>query len=209
MEKKLILLLLLFVCIHSSGTLYAQWTEEDSVLIEDILSGKRQIYLNPETLKAIKEGTLINIEQLQPKLLSAPPILPLCKDFDIAPVDSLYDSEIDFSTMPPAVFALYIHSKNIRSETIDSLLRGAFTMPDLTDKNWLKIGNTPITVTARADNIYNNTVKDGYKRGGFVGTARITFSLNDILMGIFSKTERNKRRNKKKAQAWKTYNDYP
>lgn len=180
----------MFVCIHSSGTMYAQWTEKDSLWLKDVLSGKEQIRLNPETKEAIEKGTFINTDPSTPKLIAAPPVLPISRDFDIAPPDTSDTEEVS-------------------SDDTLKVSAGAFALPDLRDKNRIRIGNTPVTVAAKAGNIYNEQVKDGYKRGGFTGSLRITFSLNDILMGIFDKTERNKRRNKKRAQAWKIYNDYP
>ena len=205
-KKKLISLLLVYL---SPISVYAQWTEKDSLWLDGVLSGKEQIRLNPETMKAIREGTFINTDPSVPKLLSAPPILPISQEFDIAPQDTLFGDTIDYRTMPPAVYALYRHHKAAKSDTIERLLENAFSMPDLTDKERVRIGKSPVTIAAKAENIYNDAVKDGQKRGGFTGSARVTFSLNDILMGIFNKTERNKRRNKKRAQAWKTYNDFP
>ncbi len=213
MDKKW--MIVVFICIQQTGTLYAQWTKKDSVWLEDVLSGKEQIQLNPETLDAIRSGNFLNTgKPEEPELLSAPPILPISKEFtDIRPPDSTAYEDIDFSKMPPAVYALYVDEIIRRRTAIaDSLNRsaaGGFTMPELRDKDRIQIGNSPLSVAAGAENIYNENVKDGQRRGGFTGRVRYTFSLNDILMGIFSKTERAKRRNRKKANAWKIYNDYP
>lgn len=207
MDKRLILLL--FICAHQTGNLYAQWTEKDSVWLEDILSGKEQLRLNPETMESIRAGNLINTGKPSMELLSAPPILPISKDFDIRPSDTTSDNVIDYNKMPPAVFLLHKNELTLRPDTAKMLKEGAFSMPDLKDKNRIQINNTPVSVAAQATNIYNDQVKDGQKRGGFVLSTRVTFSLNDILMGIFSKTERAKRRNRKRAKAYKYYNDYP
>lgn len=107
------------------------------------------------------------------------------------------------------LFLLLNNELTFRPDTQQMLKKGAFAMPGLKDTSRIKIGNTPVSVAVRATNVYNDEVKDGQKRGGFIGNVRLTFSLNDILMGLFNKTERNKRRNKKKAKAWKYYNDYP
>ena len=76
MSKRIITLLL--ICLSNTGYLYAQWTEKDSVWLRNILSGKEKLELNPEALKAIRSGTLINTEE---------------------PVDP--------KDLPPAVFMLY------------------------------------------------------------------------------------------------------
>jgi hypothetical protein len=207
MDKRLILLL--FICVYQTESLYAQWTEKDSVWLKDVLSGKEQLQLNPETMEAIRSGSLINTGTPPMELLAAPPILPVSKDFDIQPIDTTSEEAVDYSKMPPAVLALYKKELMLRSDTIERLQKGAFAMPDLRDKNRIQLGKSPVSVAVQATNVYNDQIKDGQKRGGVVSGARITFSLNDILMGIFSKTERAKRRNKKKANAWKHYNNYP
>ncbi|MDR1203362.1 MAG: DUF4858 domain-containing protein [Tannerellaceae bacterium] len=207
MDKRFILLL--YICVHQTGSLYAQWTKKDSVWLEDILSGKEQLRLNPETMEAIRSGNLINTNKPFTELLAAPPILPISKDFDLQPTDTTSEKTIDYSKMPPAVLALYKKELMLHPDTAEILQKGAFSMPDLRDKNRIQVGNSPVSVAVQATNVYNNQVKDGQKRGGFVLATRITFSLNDILMGIFSKTERAKRRNKKRANAWKYYNNYP
>ncbi|MDR1161443.1 MAG: DUF4858 domain-containing protein [Tannerellaceae bacterium] len=207
MDKRLILFL--FVCVHQTGSLYAQWTEKDSVWLKDVLSGKEQLQLNPETREAIRSGRLINTGAPSMELLAAPPILPISKDFDIQPADTTSGEAVDYSQMPPAVLALYKKELMLRSDTIEKLQKGAFAMPDLRDKDRIQLGKSPISVAVQATNVYNDQIKDGQKRGGVVLGIRLTFSLDDILTGIFSKTERAKRRNKKKANAWKYYNNYP
>ncbi len=208
MEKKWIVLL--FICMHSTGTLYAQWTKKDSLWLEDVLSGKQKIQLNPETKKAIESGTFINTDGLQPELLSAPPLLPISKDFDLSVSPDSSNTDMPFhQSIPPAVYLIYAHKNTLRTDSADVSESPAFAMPDLRDKNRIQIKNTPVSVAAQATNIYNTNVKDGQQRGGFVGGVIVTFSMNDLLMGIFNKTERNKRRNKKRAQAWKTYTEYP
>jgi hypothetical protein len=208
MDKRLIILL--FICVHQTEALYAQWTEKDSVWLKDVLSGKEQLQLNPETREAIRSGNLINTGKPSVELLAAPPILPLSKDFDIQPADTASEETINYGKMPPAVLALYKKELMLRSDTAERLKKGAFAMPpDLRDKNRIHPGKSPVSIAVQAANVYNDQIKDGQKRGGVASGIRITFSLNDILKGIFSKTERARRRNKKKANAWKHYNNYP
>lgn len=79
----------------SHNQLYAQnWSEEDSVWLSGVLSGKDTIRINPEFQKAIREGTFINNEDTPgQQMLGAPSVLPLLKDFSEyieADPDSLY-----------------------------------------------------------------------------------------------------------------------
>jgi hypothetical protein len=207
MDKRFILLL--FIGIYQTGNLYAQWTEKDSVWLKDVLSGKEQLRLNPETMEAIRSGNLINTDKPSMELLPVPPILPVSKDFDIRPVNTTAATEqtVDYNKIPPAVFALYKKELMLRPDTTGTSQKGAFSMPDLRDKNWIRIKRSPISITVEATNVYDNQVKDKQIRGGFILRVRLTFSLDDILTGVFSKTERAKRRNKKTANAWKYYND--
>ncbi|MDR2232196.1 MAG: DUF4858 domain-containing protein [Tannerella sp.] len=48
------------LCLLISGRLYAQWTAADSVWLQEVISGKTEIRLNPEVRKAIEEDRLIN-----------------------------------------------------------------------------------------------------------------------------------------------------
>lgn len=160
-------------------------------------------------MEAIRSGNLINTGKPSMELLAAPPILPVSKDFDIQPADTTSEEAVDYGKIPPAVFALYKKEPALRTDTAGTPQEGAFSIPDLRDKNRIQIGKSPLSVAAQATNVYNDRIKDGQKRGGGVLSIGLTFSLDDILMGIFSKTERARRRNKKKANAWKYYNDYP
>ena len=53
------------------------------------------------------------------------------------------------------------------------------------------------------------TALDGQKRGTVGGSVKLYFSLDDILKWIFSKEERNKRRNRKRDDTWRYYNAMP
>ena len=50
------LLIGFFVCINIHLG-YAQWTEQDSIWLKDVLAGKDSIKLNPEFQKAIQSGS--------------------------------------------------------------------------------------------------------------------------------------------------------
>ena len=53
------LLIGFFVCINIHLG-YAQWTEQDSIWLKDVLAGKDSIKLNPEFQKAIQSGSFLN-----------------------------------------------------------------------------------------------------------------------------------------------------
>jgi len=67
------------------------------------------------------------------------------------------------------------------------------------------LGHLPVTAAVKADNLFLEEVKDGQSRGSINAVFKTRFSMEDILSGIFSKSERAKRKNRKKANAWKNY----
>ena len=60
---------------------HAQWTEQDSLRLQEFLSGKEEIRLNPEFQKAIESGTFLRPDQPGTHMLSSPSELPITKDF--------------------------------------------------------------------------------------------------------------------------------
>ena len=55
--KEQIILILIFLL--ESNCVEAQWEKKDSLWLQDVLSGKEKLKLNPETMQAIKSGTFI------------------------------------------------------------------------------------------------------------------------------------------------------
>ena len=81
------LLIGFFVCINIHLG-YAQWTEQDSIWLKDVLAGKDSIKLNPEFQKAIQSGSFLNPEPGKPMgkpQLAAPSNIPITKDFSEYP----------------------------------------------------------------------------------------------------------------------------
>lgn len=192
----------LVVCLSGTDVIYAQWTEVDSLWLQNIIEGKDSIRLNPETMRAIKEGTFLNGENPFAQPLEAPPILPITRDFrDIATQDTL-KSEID-TLLPPAV-ALLKHLKEKDSLRIG----GAFQFRLKThEKKDFRIGDSPFAVSAGAQSLLDEHVKDGQRRGTVGGSAKMYFSLDDVLKFIFRKSERRKKKNKKRVERLEEY--YP
>ena len=59
------LLIGFFVCINIHLG-YAQWTEQDSIWLKDVLAGKDSIKLNPEFQKAIQSGSFQRFLRIYP-----------------------------------------------------------------------------------------------------------------------------------------------
>lgn len=208
MKSCLLILLIGF----SPLRVYAQnWNREDSIWLSGVLSGKDTIRLNPEFQKAILDGTFIHLED-EPgqQILSAPSELPLLKDFSEylrADTDSVHN-KLDYKSMPPSVYRLYV----IELDTGMSVNKSAYARSPIPfiEKKEIKVGKLPVTVAAGGRNLYDSDiVKDGQKRGTLTGTAKLYFSLDDILLFIFSKKERNKKKNRKRDDTWRYYNSMP
>jgi hypothetical protein len=173
MEKRFILLL--FICVHQTGSLYAQWSKEDSVWLDKVLSGKETIKLNPDVLKAIESGTLLNTDIITPseQMKTAPGRIPINKDFTeyLSPGKIRKDMEeardVDPFSMPPAVFMHYGPGIFLQKDKFN-----AFVIP--------------------------NRIKENAARPS-------GHSFDDALRSIFSPSFRARERNRKNANAWKTY----
>ena len=190
-----------------TSTASAQWGDKDSVWLQDILSGKQQIQLNPETMKAIESGDLINFDFPENKPLMAPPFLPILKEFEdiLADNDSAYN-KVDPVSLPPSVYKLHVLLKDSSFTISEDVFK---VSRSLLPKDEIQVGKTPVSISAGAKNLFLEEVKDGQKRGSVGGSAIMRFSFESMLLGIFSKKERAKRRNRKKATIWKHYNRFP
>lgn len=103
-------LLISIFCLLCPGTIYSQWTAEDSLWLKEVLSNRKELRLKPEVQELIRQGHFLNLEKnhfgTQPK--NAPIQLPLARDFSsyIQFSDSSL-SKVDYSRIPPSVFMLY------------------------------------------------------------------------------------------------------
>jgi hypothetical protein len=172
MDKKLLLLFIL--CLQHTETLYAQWTEQDSIWLQDVLSGKKDLQLKPEVLKAIEEGSFIRTD---------PPSMR--EDTQSMPLQHLISKD----------FSEYIKPTENTKPT-DSL----FILPAV----FMRLGlNEPLP-------------QDPINKAAYTPKGKVTapvplgvsFSASDILNSIFLPSERAKARNRKKANAWKSYNSF-
>ena len=105
------LYIFILLCLRSADYLAAQaWTKEDSVWLQNILSGKDTLRLNPETMRAIQSGTLINNthEPASEMQLAPNQTLPILKDFsEYIRSDSTTRRKVALKDLPPGVFWLY------------------------------------------------------------------------------------------------------
>lgn len=210
MKMKQGLLILLLVGLGHVRTYAQSWSEEDSVWLSNVLSGKDTIRINPEFQKAIREGKFIHSED-EPgqQLLDAPLELPILTDFSEylhADTDSVHHRNLDYKSLPPSVYRLYV----IELDTGISVGKGAYTTKkSFANKDEIKLGKLPVAVSGGARNLYSDVVKDGQKRGTITGSAKLYFSLDDVLMWVFSKKERQKKKNRKRENTWRYYNEMP
>ena len=178
MSKQVIRLFL--ICLSNTDYLYAQWTEKDSVWLQKILSGKEKLELNPEALKAIQSGTLINTEEPASKMIMAPeqsPAQSIQKDFTefVRPKDSEDynpNRKVALKDLPPSVFRLYGMNKPLPRVRM--------------------LGSFQVSSNIRAE---------AQKPSGI--------SFDNLLQQVFMPSARHKRKNAQRWQTQKYYNNYP
>lgn len=107
MHKQLLIVML--ICLKGADYISAQqWTKKDSVWLQNVLSGKEKLELNPETMKAIQSGSFINLDEPASDMKMSPVTpLPILKDFtEYIQTDSTY-RKVALKDLPPGVFWLY------------------------------------------------------------------------------------------------------
>jgi hypothetical protein len=108
MNKRI--LIWIIVCLNGVEYAQAQWTKQDSLWLQNILSGKEKLKLNEETLKAIESGSLINSDPKPSGTMRMAPKsdLPISKDFSnyIQRNDTTH-RKVALKDLPPQVFWRY------------------------------------------------------------------------------------------------------
>ena len=107
MHKQLLIVML--ICLRGIDYVSAQqWTKKDSVWLQNVLSGKEKLELNPETMKAIQSGSFINLDEPASDMKMSPVSpLPILKDFtEYIQADSTKRKKA-LKDLPPGVFWLY------------------------------------------------------------------------------------------------------
>ena len=79
-----LLFILIVVLLIAIQQVKAQWTKTDSIRLQNILSGKDSLRINPEFQRLLKEGEIINFG-------------PKEQQFQLAPSQSKFPIETDFS----------------------------------------------------------------------------------------------------------------
>ncbi|MCD7848485.1 MAG: DUF4858 domain-containing protein [Parabacteroides sp.] len=96
----------MLICLKGADYISAQqWTKKDSVWLQNVLSGKEKLELNPETMKAIQSGSLINLDEPASNMkLSPVSPLPILKDFSEYIKADTTRRKIALKDLPPSVF---------------------------------------------------------------------------------------------------------
>ncbi|MCD7938416.1 MAG: hypothetical protein LUG98_16275 [Tannerellaceae bacterium] len=182
-----------FVFICSSTAVLAQRVEQDSLWIRDVISNGGEYQLNPEVWDAIRNGTLLNANLPVSAPLGALPVMPVNTGFDLR-IYHLPNSSFLYRYDP--VSLLVVRSALIRD--IDNVLVWEY----------YRIPHTSIEISAPGDDLFPQDVEliNGEWEATIHPRTYATFSAEEGLEDLFEPTERHKRENRKKANAWKTYN---
>lgn len=170
----------MLICLNGTDYVYGQWTEKDSVWLQNVISGKEKIELNHEALKAIESGTLINTDKPASNMIMAPATssaASLVKDFSeyVRPEETEKnnpDRKVALKDLPPAVFSLYGPNKPLPRVKM--------------------LGSFQVSPDIRA-----NAVKPS------------GISFDELLQQVFMPSARHKKRNAQRWRTHKYYNNYP
>ncbi len=193
----------LFLLLSTAALLPQNALQKDSAWVSEMLAGKDTIRLNPEYLKAIENGTLINLGQ---PLEIESSRLPILKDFsEYIKVDTVRRL-LQIDSLPPAVFWLYQTTDTIYQDICENYHK---PIKSLVINNQIRLGKTPFYGRAGTQILFLPEVKDGQRRGSAGVTITLHFSMEDMLRSVFWKSERDKKRNRKRDFTRKHYNSYP
>lgn len=166
---------------------YAQrdsvWTEQDSLWLRDVLSGKIKVRLNDEVRRSIEAGTWIRPEGSFPEPATEP--LPAAREWLITE---------DFSGA-----ALRDSARRLPVESMATCVLTLYGMK--------AIGKPPVC-DFRSFRIYSVGASGGPSGSGGAGVIFV-FSAEDLLERIFWKSARAKRHNARHANAWRYYHTIP
>lgn len=172
---------------------FAQWSERDSLNLQQMLSGGKEIRLNPDAVKSIRlESPVDEMPDLfAPLMDTTNPIVDFSEDLPTFFIrkEPQPSKKIFLSLKPFSVFAKYSDVYGIDENNVAPMAVKCYMRPYLA--NEMKIG-APLP-------------KAGGHSGQLMGGASISFSMEDILQTLFSKKGRARLHNAKHANAWKTY----
>jgi len=185
--------LLLLLSLQTGVSLYAQdkWTKQDSIWLQRILSGEEKLQLNDDAKKAIESGNLLSPDPYikeQMKMKSAE--LPIMKSFEgITAPESR--RKLKPNELPPPVYKLY--GLDAKDSVPDAKRSATFYGKTIIELKALDV------LTPRKATVDDKTTLR-YGVGGGVNA-------EDLLRSIFWPSHRAKEKNKKRANAAKTYNN--
>lgn len=190
MEKHYFLIVIL--CLSSQ--LNAQdWTKKDSIWLQKVLSGEERLQLNEETRKAIESGSLLAPDpyiQDQMKMKAAE--LPIIKSFEGITAPENKNRCVEPHELPVQVYKLY--GLDAKDSVPD-----ASRSTRLSSKFVLELKALDVLTPRKATVDDKATLRYGSVGGGV--------NAEDILRTIFWPSHRAKKRNRKNANAYKTYNN--
>lgn len=191
------------VCLQPVWLVQAQhadeWTKKDSLWLEDVKSGKVKLKLNDATLRAIQSGTLIAPEGIsEDGYKHVPSKIPITKSFThIHPLKSLSPN------LSPGMRWLQYH----KLAASDTLYIRPVDIKELPPNVFIHYEpEYPPELDLASFRLYN---KNKEELNALTPAGIYTFSAEDFLRSIFWKSHRAKKRNAKKANAWKTYHSIP
>ena len=187
-QKPIIIIILLLISCMSA---FAQaWSREDSIWLKNVLEGKEELKINEDTKKAIEEGRFFLPQWLRDNDSNVKPELE--KNFDDVGVpDSILYRHLDPYTMPPGVFALYVHYM----DRLDSAYQARSLIVNDNEREQFE-------ELAEKGLYMNGPFGSSYSYGVIGG-----MDFNHMLSMIFSKHYRQLAHNRKNAQAYKNYYD--
>lgn len=206
MRKRMFILFV--ICLQHSGVVVAQWTKNDSVWLEKVLSGKEKVRLTPEARKAIESGTFFSNDKPKKNMHASESELPISKDFSEYLHSDSTRKEMNYLEVPPSVYKLQDFEIDEKIKIKKEAYMIAPKKDTLYVKHYHKLGKLPVSFSTYAEQLKSN-VPDGQRPTSVNVSVRATFSMEDILQSIFWKSARAKKRNRKHANAWKTYNSLP
>jgi hypothetical protein len=192
-------MILLTIWTLSTTQLCAQWTPTDSLWLQNVLTGKEELRLNEETMRAIRSGSLINLGNPSSSFLQAPLEFPLARTFGIK-AESIKNiqSGLNPDSLDPY---LYFKYSFIFADLPPIVEKKPIPGFDMRGVNFTKNPLNPVEANRGV------TIMQTYGERPFEGiSVRVTMDFNDLLSRIFSPTYRRRMYNREHANAWRTYN---
>lgn len=189
--------ILFFFTVVNIVTIYAQWSEKDSLNLEKILSGDREIKLNPEAIEKILLESPISKtpELLKPLLSTDKPVLEFSEELPTFFTDSLESKKFLFLTLKP--YSIYTRWN-------EDPIYGGKVQPYVWPMATKEYSRSQTPQRSNYANSFPFAGKGGGRPAPSAG-AVVSFSMEDVLQNLFSKKGRARLRNAKHANAWKNY----